>query len=393
MKILYVHQYFNTPSEGGPLRSWHIAKGMVDAGHEVVLITAHNHSSVSTKMIDGITVHYLPVAYDNTFGFLHRIFSFLYFTFLALKISRKETSFDLCYATSTPLTIGLVAYWMKRTRSVPYVFEVRDLWPAAPIEMGVIKNKIIKKLLYRFEKFIYDHAEKIIALSPGIKDGIVRVSPHKEIHVIPNMSDCDYFKHQSKMPAIESYFGVKDKFVVSYYGAAGKANQLNYLVDVIKYCSDTNLSELFFLIQAKGSELKKIKELLHVYSCRNVLFVPYGNKESLRQLLNVSDAVYVSFDSKPVLQTTSPNKFFDALAAGKLTIVNTPGWIENLIQNEHIGFYADPINPQDFMNKILPFVTDKTLLLAAQSKARRVAENSFSKETLVKQLLTDLKLG
>jgi glycosyltransferase involved in cell wall biosynthesis len=390
MKILYFHQYFNTPAEGGPLRSWHIAKGMADAGHNVVLITAHNYPAAVTKIIDGITIHYLPVVYDNSFGFLRRSFSFLTFILGALKISRKEMDVDLCYATSTPLTVGFIAYWIKRKRSVPYVFEARDLWPAAPIEMGVIKNSIIKKLLFRFEKLIYDHAEKIIALSPGIKEGVARVSPHKKILVVPNMSDCDYFKPESKTPALEVHFGVKDKFVVSYYGAAGKANRLEYLVAVIKHCADTNHSNLFFLIQSKGSELKKIKEQLKNY--RNVLFISYGNKESLRQLLYVSDGVYVSFDSKPVLQTTSPNKFFDALAAGKLTIVNTEGWIKELIEKEAIGFYADPLQPQEFVEKILPFINNKTRLLAAQSKARRVAENYFSKELLVNQLLTFLEL-
>lgn len=387
MKILYFHQYFNTPATGGPLRSWYIAKGMVDAGHNVTLITAHNQSATRYEIIDGIHVYYLPVSYDNSFNFFRRTFSFLKFIFLALKISSNQSGIDLCYATSTPLTVGLIAYWIKKTRFIPYVFEVRDLWPAAPIEMGIIKNSLLKKVLFRSEKLIYDHAEKIIALSPGIKEGILRVSPQKEVHVIPNMSDCDYFRPEPKMPVLKVDFGVEDKFVISYYGAAGKANHLEYLTDIITCAADNNRTDLFFLIQAKGSELEKIKQLLETSLSNYVRFMPYGNKDSLKKLLHVSDAVYISFDSKPVLQTTSPNKFFDAIAAGKLTIVNTHGWIKELIENESIGFYADPIDPNVFIEKIDLYINEATRLLAAQNKARRVAENYFSKELLVKQIL------
>lgn len=392
MKILYIHQYFKTPSEGGAIRSWHIAKGMVQAGHEVVVITSHNHSDSVVKIIDGITVHYLPVMYESTFGFLRRGISFLYFVWRAFNASKKITDTDLCYATSTPITVGVVAYLLKRKKSIPYVFEVRDLWPEAPIQMGVIKNSLIKKILYSLEKKIYLHAEKVIALSSGIKEGVCRVCPNKDVVVIPNMSDCSFFQFEQKIPILEDGFCVKDKFVVSYIGSAGPANNLISLVDIINHCNTLNKNDLVFLIQAKGPELAKIKSQLAKASNTTVQFIPYSNKEGVKQLLNVSDAVYISFDTKPILETNSPNKFFDALAAGKLIIVNTQGWIKELIEKESIGFYANPKYPVEFIENIEPYIKDKTRLLASQSKARRVAENFYSTETLVEKLLNELKM-
>jgi len=333
----------------------------------------------------------LPVAYDSSFGFLRRGISFLSFVWRAFNTAKKITDIDLCYATSTPITVGIVAYWLKRKKSTPYIFEVRDLWPEAPIQMGAIKNSIVKKMLFALEKIIYLNAEKIIALSPGMKEGVQRVCPAKDVVVIPNMSDCAFFQFEQKVPLLEDVFSVKDKFVVSYIGSAGPANNLMYLVDIIEYYNTSNRNDIVFLIQAQGPDLGKIKSRFTKANNTNVQFIPYSNKEGVKQLLNVSDAVYISFDNKPILETNSPNKFFDAIAAGKLIIVNTQGWLKELIEKEDLGFYANPKKPTEFIEKIDPYIKDATRLLASQSKARRVAENFYSTEILVEKLLKELE--
>jgi len=391
MKILYIHQYFKTPYEGGAIRSWHIAKGMIQAGHEVIMITSHNNSNSIIKIIDGIKVHYLPVPYDSSFGFFRRGFAFLSFAWRAFNTSKKILDIDLCYATSTPITVGIIAYLLKRKKSTPYIFEVRDLWPEALIQMGVIKNGVIKNIFLSIEKIIYSNAEKIIALSPGMQEGILKICPDKKVIVIPNMADCSFFKFEQKKPLLEDVFCVNDKFVVSYIGSAGPSNKLRSLVEIINYCNLANRDDIKFLIQAKGSELEKIKTQLAKIINTRVQFIPYGNKESVKQLLNVSDVVYISFDSKPILETNSPNKFFDALAAGKIIIINTQGWLKELVEKEDVGFYADPTNPYAFIEKVELYINDKTRLLASQSKARRVAENFYSTEILVQKLLSELK--
>ena len=118
-----------------------------------------------------------------------------------------------------------------------------------------------------------------------------------------------------------------------------------------------------------------------------VKFIPYSNKQGVKEVLNISDAVYISFDSKPILQTNSPNKFFDALAAGRMVIVNTEGWLKDIIEKEGLGFYANPKIPQDFIDKIQPYINDKTRLHASQNNARRVAEDYFSTDILVAKVI------
>ena len=345
MKILIIHQYFNTPESGGPLRSYYIAEGLKASGHEVEVITSHNGRTTQTKQIEGFRVHYLPVYYDNSLKFLGRILAFIKFAWLAYRKALTVNKVDLCYAISTPLSIGWVALKLKAKQSIPYIFEVGDLWPEAPIQMGILKSPWVINKVKRFEQRIYLGAESIVALSPGIKEHILKTSPHSKISIIPNISDCNFFQLESKDKGLENLYGVQSKTVITYFGAAGKANHLEYLLEAAKHAQSATTS-LHFLIAAHGSELSRLRKLASQYKLENLNFLPYCNRAQLKKLLNVTDAVYVSYADVPILTTGSPNKFFDGLAAGKLIIVNFHGWLRDITERHEFGFYADPNRPE-----------------------------------------------
>lgn len=386
MKVLYLHQYFRTPEEGGAIRSYYLAKGLVDHGIEVELITSHNKKESETKDIDGITVHYLPVKYDNSDGFLKRILAFFKFMRLARRKAAKIKEVDLCYATSTPLTIGISAMKIRKDKKIPYYFEVRDLWPEAPFQMGVIKNRILQKYLRKLEDEVYRNADKIIALSPGIRDEIIKTRPEKSIELIPNMSDVDFFVPEEKYPDLEDLFNTKGKFVVSYFGAVGRANHLEYLLAVANVALKSNIP-VKFLVIGEGSELSRLKYIAKHFELTNLAFLPFQNKYNLRRVLNVTDAAYVSFVNKPIMETNSPNKFFDALAAGKLIITNTKGWVREIIEEEGCGFYYDPNRPSSFLDSLKPYLESRELLAEEQNNSRAVAENKFARSVQVSKLI------
>jgi glycosyltransferase involved in cell wall biosynthesis len=386
MKVLYIHQYFRTPEEGGAIRSYYLAKGLVEHGIEVELITAHNKLHAETTIIDGIKVHYLPVFYDNEQGFIKRVYAFYKFMRLARKKARKITHVDVCYATSTPLTIGLSALKIKQDLDIPYFFEVRDLWPEAPFQMGVIKNRYLKKYLKYLEKQVYKNASQIVALSPGIKQQIDLEQPGKPVTVIPNMSDIEFFVPEEKQPELEELFQVQEKFVISYFGTMGLANHLEYLLAVANEALKANLPVQFFII-GMGSQLERLKYLVKHFGLTNVRFLPFQNKFNLKRVLNVTDAAYVSFARKPILETNSPNKFFDALAAGKMIITNTKGWVKDIVERNDCGFYYDPDEPKTFVNLIKPFIKEKQRLQLSQDNSRTVAETQFAKAAQVKKLV------
>ncbi|PIQ19654.1 MAG: glycosyltransferase WbuB [Cytophagales bacterium CG18_big_fil_WC_8_21_14_2_50_42_9] len=383
MKILYIHQYFRKPEQGGALRSYYLSQALVAAGYEVELITAYNGPSYYQEKTDGILVHYLPVAYTNNFSFAHRIKAFLKFTWQSLQLAFRIKNISLCYATSTPLTVGLVPLVLKKFKQIPYFFEVRDLWPKAPIQLGYIQNSLVKKLLYSFECFLYRQADKVIALSPGIAQGI---KPHKtaaDIALIPNMADCDFYRF-SAMPRRK----FSEPFFIGYFGAMGVANHLDFLLAAAQACQLNNLPQVKFILAGEGAEAERLQAQAKQLQLRNITWLGPLNREETRICLSSVHATYTSFHTYPVLQTNSPNKFFDSLAAGKLTIVNTRGWLQELVQKHNCGFHADPNGPKDFIQQLKPYLENSEMLQQAQQQARNLAEKEFSRQLLPRRFLT-----
>lgn len=379
MKILYIHQYFKTPEEGGSIRSYYLAKGLVDAGHEVTMLTAHN-AGYEVKEVDGIGVHYLPVEYDNKFSFFKRLYSFWKFVRLAKKEAAKLEKQDLAYVMTTPLTTGFIATHLKKKINLPYYFEVGDLWPEAPVRMGIIKNRVLKEWLYLLEKKFYFEADKVIALSPAIRNYVEKVSPNTKVYVIPNMADSHFFEPEYSV----GDFSFSNKFQITYCGAIGKANHLEFLIAAARESAKHQLP-IHFNIIGYGSEMERLKtEAKFLY---NVTFHPHAGKEAVKKILDQSDAVYVSFKDIEVLGTGSPNKFFDSLAAGKLTIVNFEGWIKNVVQRNRCGFYHDPKNPIEFVRKIQVFLDSPELLIRYQRNGRKLAELYYDKDIQITKLL------
>ena len=379
MRILYLHQYFKTPEEGGAIRSYYVSKAMADRGHEVVMLTSWNGQYAKTERIAGMEVHYLPVPYHNSMGFWGRSQAFLQYLRLAGKRLSSMLPADVMYVTSTPLTIGLLALYGRRRYKIPYIFEVRDLWPEAPVQLGFIKNTLVIAGLRKLEKEIYQQAEAVVALSPGIAEGIRKAYPGAEVILAPNMADCSFFTPGPKPADLVKQWGLEGKFVISYCGAAGLTNHLEYMLAAAQACEQGQLP-VQFLIAAAGSELERLKQ--SAAALNNISFMPFGGKDSVQDYLAVSDATYTSFGPQPVLQTNSPNKFFDGLAAGKLCIVNTSGWLKELVEEQACGFYAAPDAPGEFVQKLQPYLQQPLYLQQAQANARKAAETHFSRQSV-----------
>lgn len=384
MKIHLYHQYFRYPEEGGAVRSFYLARHLIETGHEVVVFTAHNSES-GLKRIHGIPVEYLPLAYENKFGFGKRIRSFIKFTFLAIQRSRQYAKPDLNYVITTPLSTGIIALWLKRTRKTPYAFEVGDLWPEIPIQMGVIKNRLLQKWLYGFEKRIYKKAKYLIGLSPPIKDYIEYSCDFKvSATSIPNMSDCEAFQPNMRAEAVSS----KHPFQISYIGTFGIANHLETLIEFARLCHKKEFPIQFNLMGTgvRESHLKELSKGLD-----NVEWFSFGTHEFVRTLLERSDAIYVSFQDIPMLGTGSPNKFFDGLAAGKMIIVNFEGWVKELILRNECGLYHPPNDHQQLLDNLISFIQSPSLLETYQRNARILAEEHFERNKLLEDWLEYLQ--
>lgn len=385
VKVVILHQHFKVPSHGGAIRSWYLARAGVEAGHQVTVLSGHN-GDYKRETIDGIEVHWLPVAYDNRFDFRDRSKSFLRYVWQVIRRPALYQGAEACYAISVPLTTGLAAMWIRKRYGIPYVFEVGDLWPDAPVELGFIRNPWLKSFLYGLEKKTYSKARAVVALSEPIRAAVEKKVSDKLIEVIPNMADTDYYSPSAKPPATAREYGLEGKFVVSYVGALGYANGLDYILQCAAVCQSRKL-EIMFVICGDGAEGDGLQASARKADLQNVRFIPFQHRKGVKQILNATDAVFVSYRPVSILETGSPNKYFDGLAAGKLIVVNFSGWIREEIEREYCGVYVDPLNPGTFAESITPFVNDKALLNQHQMNARLLAERKYSRNELSRRFV------
>lgn len=359
---------------------------MIEKGHKVQMITSHNKGRYEKKDLEGISIHYLPVKYSNHFGFLRRVFAFLLFAYKAYYLGRKLNNIDLAYVTTTPLTVALTALRLKQTRNIPFVFEIRDLWPEAPIRLKELRSIFVKALSRKLELSAYRESSKMITLSPGIYEYVSDLLPDKPNYLCPNFSDCDFFEETDrKNPTLLKKHGIGDSFVISYFGAIGKINALEYFLDLVKVSEDHNLDIRFFII-GEGAMQTRLYRLAERRNLKTIEFLPHMDKYRLKEYLSICDAAYISFINNPVMKLNSPNKFFDAIASGKMVITNTGGWIRDIVEENKCGFYIDPLYPEKFVSKIKTFLL-KSNLRVQQNNARKLAERSFDKNKQINRLL------
>jgi len=383
MNILYLHQYFHTPYQAGSTRSYWIAQELIKNGHKVTMLTMNNKAYSKTERveIDGIDVIYLDVQY-NAGNFLQRLLSFLKFVFKSIPVAFREKEVDLIIATSTPLTIGIPALFLKWIKKKPYVFEVRDLWPEVPIQMGGLKNIFLKKMALFLEKIIYKNAMHIVALSPGMFNGVIdrKISENK-VSLIPNMSKIDAFWDREKNVALTKKLSLKaDSFKVVYFGAMNIANGMHYIIDAAKILKETESVEFIFL--GGGATEAEIQERCKQESIVNAMFLGNVPMEELSEIVNLCDVSLVTFQNIPILATNSPNKLFDSLSAGKAIIVNSPGWTKDLAEDNNCGLFVDPEDPQDLADKILYLKSNPEVCSEMGRNARILAETTYDKSIL-----------
>jgi len=385
MRIIYLHQYFNTPDMPGSTRSYELAKRLVKNGHQVMMITskrdAHQNLSMNWTNEDGIQVCWIPVSYSNKMVFFRRIISFISFSIKSAKVCLSINA-DLVFATSTPLTIAIPGILYSKIKNKPMVFEVRDLWPEIPIAVGALKSKLTIKLAKWLEKVTYHNSKQIIALSKGMKAGIVKTGfPSEKVHVITNLSNTAHFasKQISEKLEIKGFDWAASNPLVIYTGALGHVNDVPYLINVADHIKNIN-HRVKFVIIGEGVIANKIESMSRELGLLNqsVFIIEPIQKSLIYQLYSRATIVSSLFINLEVLWHNSANKFFDGLAAGKPIMINYSGWQREILEKNQAGFYVpydDPEKGSRILNEILK---DRDCQKLMGESARQLAEEKFS---------------
>ncbi|MDQ4049386.1 MAG: glycosyltransferase family 4 protein [Actinomycetota bacterium] len=392
MRILYLHQFFLTREGTGGTRSYEFARHLVAAGHEVVMVTAGSGESPRERVVDGIRVVEVSGGHGDyvqatAVAYPRRIASFLRFAASATATVLREAPPDVVFATSPPLTMALPALAASRRHRAPLVFEVRDLWPEAPIQMGALRSPVAQRLARELERSVYRASAHVVALSPGIRDGVIAAGARPErVTLIPNASDLDLFAPGLDAGDLRSRLGVGDRFVSSYFGTMGEANDLSQVIEAATILQERGEDSVAFVLQGDGKRRAALDEEVRRRGLRNVLLMAPSGKASVARLAAASDACMIIFKDVPILATNSPNKLFDTFAAGRPAIVNTPGWQRELVERHEAGVFARPGDPAHLAEQVL-FLRDHPELAASYGQnARRLAEAEFDRRLLAERL-------
>ena len=394
MHILYIHQHFALPSGSTGTRSYEFARRWVKEGHQVTIITGHydigglelNNSLIQRQTIDEIEIVVVGTRYSNKQSFLRRIASFFSFILFSICVGLGTKGIDFVYATSTPLTVGISAMILKTLKRIPFVFEVRDQWPEIPIELGVLRNKLLRRALLWLEKTIYKSSSAIVALSPGMAFGVRNVLRRsKKIIVVPNSCDTNVFRPDVDGSVIRREHGWAGKFIFLHFGAMGRANGLDFLIDAAEKLKEQH--EIYFVLVGGGSEKSRLINKVREKSLTNIEILDSRSKSELPKLVAACDISTVIFADFPILEHNSANKFFDSLSAGKPILLNYSGWQREVIESNKAGFGCKQYDLDEFVQKVLYLNDHRDEVLEMGKNARRVGVEKYDRQALAMQAL------
>ena len=408
MRVLYFHQHFSTPDGAAGTRSYEMARRLLREGHSVTMVCGSYAQGMTGLMgafqngcrrgtVDGIDVVEFDLQYSNEQGFLQRSGVFMKFAMSSIGLAFRE-SYDVVFATTTPLTAGIPGIFARWLRGKPFVFEVRDLWPELPKAMGVITNPIVLGAMSVLEWASYRSATRCIGLSPGIVDGIARRGvPHSRISMIPNGCDVDLFA--SGQAREEADFrhanGISDDQLLAVYcGTHGLANGLDAVVDAGIELRSRGRDDIVLALIGKGKEKARLMERAKAEGLTNVRFFDPVSKTRLTTVLAEADLGLQILKNIPEFAYgTSPNKFFDYLSVGLPVLNNYPGWLADMIREHELGFAIQPDSPTAFANALEQAADWRAVLRKMGQRAAALARGPLNRDNLSEQWVAWVTAG
>lgn len=407
MRILVLHQYFLEENDSGGSRWNEITKFWFDQEHEITVLGGMIHANGNEKLPEykgkwfkrkhqgNVEVIRCHVSESYNLNFLGRLWGYFSFMFSSLYagIFMTKGKYDVIIVTSPPLFVGMSGYIISLFKRSPFLFEIRDLWPESAIDTGVVKNKLIIKLAFMFERFIYKRAKLINVLTPAFQKKLIEVKQiaKEKIIFIPNAADfslSDDLLTNFDAEAFRKQLEINDNFVITYVGAHGVANHLEQILDAALLLKDTNV---IFLLIGQGMEKPRLKEYAELKQIRNVKFLdPVPKKEVFKYIL-ASDMGASVLKNVETFKTVYSNKTFDYLACKKPIFMAIDGISRELIEQADAGIFVEPENSKDFSEKIRLYLEKPNEIIRQGENGYQYAKNNFDRIKLAQNYIDQIK--
>lgn len=354
MHILLVHQAFAALNEPGGTRHHELARHLVRRGHTVTVIASaltYLTGSAAGERIpwvqeedggEGITILRAYTYNALHRSFFHRLLSFFSFMFSSFVIGLGVRKVDVVWGTSPPIFQGVTAWLLARLKRAVFLFEVRDLWPAFAVAVGVLTNRTLIRMSEWLERFLYRRADQLIVNSPGFIEHI-QARGGENVVLISNGAEASMFDPDADGHALRQAHVLEDKFVVLYAGAHGMSNDLDVVLDAAALLADR--PEIAIVLLGDGKDKPGLVEQAAQAGLVNVRFLPPLPKAEMRAALAAADACLAILKPVELYKTVYPNKVFDYMAAGRATILAIDGVIREVIEQGEAGVFVPPGDP------------------------------------------------
>lgn len=394
MNIAYYSHYF-TPEIGAPsARIYDLSQQWLEQGHHVEVVTGFpNHptgeihpgyklSRYFREVIDGINVHRNWTYVTPNQGFVKKSIGHVSLWPSARLSSEKNlTDVDIVIGTSPTFFAAIAAAGIAKRRKIPFVMEVRDLWPAIFIELGVLRNPQIIRILEAWEMWLYRHATKVVTVTESFSQSLVdRGLPRDKVHTIPNGADVDYWQPLAKPQRLADRLGLNGRFTVLYIGTHGISQALSSILESAAQLRD--YPNIQFLFVGTGAEKAMLKKKAEDEQLDNIIFHDSVPKEDVQDYYALSDVCLVPLRDIPLFTTFIPSKMFEILASERPIIGSVAGEAANILRQSQGALVVPPEDGTAVANAILHLYQNPEQRSQMGHAGRNFVINHYSRQSL-----------
>ncbi|MBX7234800.1 MAG: glycosyltransferase family 4 protein [Caldilineales bacterium] len=407
MRVLLIHQAFVGPGEAGGTRHYELARHCADehgirftvVASPVSYLSGQTSGRAGVEDYDGVRVlrAYTPATLHRSF--VWRIIAFLNFMITSGWLALRSGPADVVMGTTPPIFQAVSAWATAAVRRRPFLLEVRDLWPEFAIDMGVLKNPIVIVLARWLERFLYARSTHLLVNSPAYRDYLIAKGiPPAKITFIANGVEAGMFDPDPDQgQGFRRAWGLEDRFVVTYAGALGAANDIPTLLKAAKRLSersersqrsdrfDRDARPIHFLLVGDGKERANLEALTAEWQLDNVTFTGPVPKAAMPEVLAASDACVAILQDIPMFRTCYPNKVFDYMAAGRPTVLAIDGVIRQAMEAAQGGIFVRPGDDEALAAAITRLAAAPDRAKAMGEAARRYVLQNFDRRQQAEQ--------
>ena len=407
MKILYVSQYF-PPEMGAPAaRVAELSRHWVTSGHEVTVLTGFpNHPTgvvpqeyrrdfrrlVKHEAVDGINVvrsWLLPFPNRKTY---ERMLNYSSFCLSAGTTGMFISRPDILIATSPQLLVGLSGWWLARTKRVPFVFEVRDLWPESLAAVGVGEHKsALNRGLGAIAGFLYKHADHIVVVTPAFVEQLVKNwnVPREKISVVQNGVETELFAPQDGS-SLRRELGMADRFVILYAGTMGMAHGLDTIIDSATQLK-TSFPQALFLMVGEGADKQRVVDTARERGLDNIHWIGQQPREKMPEFIAASDVCLVLLKKTELFKTVIPTKMLEFMSCARPIILGVDGQAREIAERAGASMFIEPENATALTQAVGKFAANPSLMSSMGRNGRFEIVNRFSRQQSAEEYLEVLQ--